>query len=418
LGYCKENYLIIKIIAKQKSMELLINKLNIEVLSLIILGTSFLISYFMIPKLIGVIKFKKLMDNPNSRSSHINKTPTLAGLVFYVSMVISLFFIHYYDTIDISFNIVVGLTILLIIGLKDDLVVLSVKTKIIAQLIAITFILLNHDVHTINFHGFLGISEVPFILTIGLSYMSVIFIINAYNLIDGIDGLAGMLGVMIFAIFAAFYYKMELNIYFLLSIAPIGFLVAFLRYNLSKRNKIFMGDTGSMIVGFLIGILTLRFLSLNASQLLEVDILPENKFLVVLAILFFPVIDVGRVIIVRLLNKRHPFFPDRHHLHHILIDKDLPHIKASITLTISSVFVFIAIFLVNSYFTYPFLIVVFGILTFFTFYILLVLDLDPIMTKRRKKIKSFFPRNIQIREFRIRKRIIIGLKSIFFRKML
>ncbi len=242
-------------------MELLINKLNVESFSIILLGISFLISYIMIPKLIGVIRFKKLMDDPNVRSSHINKTPTLAGLVFFVSLIICLFFIRYFDTMDISFNITVGLTILLIIGLKDDLVVLSVKTKLISQLFAVTFILLNEDVYFNNFHGFLGIEEIPFILTIGLSYLSIIFIINAYNLIDGIDGLAAMLGILIFSIFAILFYKIELNFYFLLSIASIGFLVAFLRYNLSKSKKIFMGDTGSMIVGFLIGILTLRFFS-------------------------------------------------------------------------------------------------------------------------------------------------------------
>ena len=399
-------------------MEILINELNVESFSIIILGISFLTSYFMIPKLIGVIRFKKLMDDPNVRSSHINKTPTLAGLVFFVSMIICLFFIRYFDSMDISFNIIVGLTILLIIGLKDDLVVLSVKAKVISQLFAITFILLNQDVHFNNFHGFLGITEIPLILTISLSYLSMMFIINAYNLIDGIDGLAAMLGIIIFSIFALLFYKIELNFYFLLSIISIGFLIAFLRYNLSKNNKIFMGDTGSMIVGFLIGILTLRFLALDVAQLENINVLPQNIFVVTLSILFFPAIDVIRVIVIRLINKTGAFTPDRRHLHHVFIDKGLPHIKASITIAVSSILTFLFIYLANTYLSYVGLMVLFVFITFFTYYLLMLLDSDHMVGIHRKKIKTYIPEGIYYREFRLRKKVIIFLKKIFYRDLL
>ena len=399
-------------------MELLINKLNVESFSIILLGISFLISYFMIPKLIGVIRFKKLMDDPNVRSSHINKTPTLAGLVFFVSMIICLFIIRYFDSMDISLNIIVGLTILLIIGLKDDLVVLSVKAKVISQLFAITFILLNQDVHFNNFHGFLGITEIPLILTISLSYLYMMFIINAYNLIDGIDGLAAMLGIIIFSIFALLFYKIELNFYFLLSITSIGFLVAFLRYNLSKKNKIFMGDTGSMIVGFLIGILTLRFLALDIAQLESINVLPQNIFVVTLSVLFFPAIDVIRVIIIRLINNTGAFSPDRRHLHHVFIDKGLPHIRASLTISASSIFAFSIIYLANTFLSYKWLMVLFLFNTFITYYLLILLDTDPIMRVHRKKVKSFIPKGIYKLEFRIRKGVIIFLKKVFYKDLL
>ncbi len=399
-------------------MEFLIKKLNLEAISLMIFGLSFLISYFMIPKLIAVVKFKKLMDNPNSRSSHVNQTPTLAGLVFYVSLVMSLFFIHYLDTVDISINIIASLTILLVMGLKDDLVVLSAKSKIMAQLVAITFVILSTDLHITNFHGFIEIEGISQFITIGISYLAMLFIINAYNLIDGIDGLAGMLGILAFTVFAMFFYLLDLNIYFLLSVTCVGFLLAFLRYNLSKKRKIFMGDTGSMIVGFLLGILTLRFLALEEIQFEMIKISPENALIIAIAILFFPIIDVFRVIVIRLLNKNGPFMPDRRHLHHVFIDKGLPHMGASLTITISSVISFMVIYFTNSYLPYYSLIVLFIIVSLFTYYLLLLLDVNSSARIRRKKIKAYIPDKIYMSEFRIRKRIIIFLKKFFYRDLL
>ena len=399
-------------------MEQLLHKLNIETLSFLIFGISFAISYAVIPKVISINKYKNLMDHPDVRSSHLNDVPTLGGIGFYISALFGLFIIHFYDDIDICFNIIVGLTILFFVGIKDDLMVLSAKYKIIAQLLAITFVLINPDLYIQNLHGFLGINEMSIGLIIPFSYLFMLFIINAYNLIDGIDGLAAMLGVVIFIIYAIFFYFVELNVYFLLSVVTIGFLIAFLRFNLSRKNKIFMGDTGSMIIGFLIGIMTLRFLALDNTQFHEVYIKPQNSFLIILSILFFPVIDVIRVIIMRLINKKRIFYPDRCHMHHILIDKGISHKKASLTIIISSIIIFITVFIANRLFSALGLSILFLFLTIMTFFTLMILDSDNSAKKYRKKIRSYFPNWFQKKEFRLRKRMIIKLKSLFFRNLL
>ncbi len=358
------------------------------------------------------------MDGPNLRSSHFDKTPTLGGVVFYISLIFGLFIIHYIDLVDINFNILIGITILFFTGIKDDLVVLSPKSKVLAQLMAITFILIHPDLQIYTFSGFFGIYELPLLLTIIFSYLFIVFIINAYNLMDGIDGLASMLAIVIFSIYATFFYSIELDFYFLLCIVSVGFLIAFLPYNLSNKKKIFMGDTGSMIVGFLIGIMTLRFLTLNAAQFQKIQIKPESAFLIVLAILFFPVIDVVRVIMMRLINRRNPFSPDRCHMHHILVDKGLSHIKTSIILTISSVLVFIIVFLTGRYLNNFGLLILYGVIILFSFYILTLLDSNSLIRKYRKKIRSLFPRSFQDIEFRIRKKIIILIKGMFFKDLL
>ncbi len=391
---------------------------NMGLLGIFIFGVSFGITYFMIPKIILTVKYKQLMDNPNSRSSHSDHTPTLAGLSFYASLMVCFFFIQKQDDSVIQDNLMVALTILFFMGLKDDLMVLASKTKVAMQTVAIFFILIHTEFHVINFHGFFGIDQVPVFIAVLFSYFSILYIINAYNLIDGIDGLAGMLGVLISSIYAGMFFVAGLYFYFLLAIIIIGFLAAFLRYNISKKNKIFMGDTGSMIIGFLIGVMTLRFLTLETQQLEKIHIVPENLFIVTLSILFFPIIDVVRVMLIRILNKKSPFDADRRHLHHIFIDKGLAHVKASVTLTVTSVIAFIIIYLANPYLSsFGLLLLFFGI-TFITFYVLLLLDKDAKARVHRKKFKTFIPGPIYAIEFRIRKSVIIVLKKIFYKDML
>ncbi len=379
---------------------------------------SFVISNRMIPLIIQTVHYKKLMDHPNERSSHSEMTPTLAGIAFFASLMISIFFIKKYNESDISFNIIAALTVLFFLGLKDDLMVLSSKTKVIIQTIAIIFVLIQPELQIIDFHGFLGIYKIPLWLALGLSYFVVLYIINAYNLIDGIDGLAAMLGIVISTVFASMFYFVGLYYYSLLAVIIIGFLIAFFRFNISKENKIFMGDTGSMIVGFLLGLMTLRFLTLNTQQLEQINILPENVFIVALSILFFPVIDVIRVIMVRLMNKKGAFSADRRHMHHVFIDKGLVHLKASLTFTFSNIIAFFIIYSCNSFLSYLGLIILFVIITFITFYLLLLLDTDPSARIQRKKLKVYVPDKIYKKEFQVRKSIIVFLKKILYRNML
>ena len=341
-------------------MEILLQSINITTYAFMVLLLSWAMTYIMIPKLIGIIKYKWFMDHPNKRSSHSSKTPTLGGITFYISFIICLVFIQLYNEALTSFNLIVAVTILFIAGLKDDLVVLSVKGMLLAQILAISLLLLNTDIPLGNIYGFLGFTTVPLWLIIGFSYFVMLSIINAYNLIDGIDGLAAMLGMVIFAVFGFVFYSLALYFYFLLALVPLGYLLAFLRYNISKKQKIFMGDTGSMITGFLIGVLTLRFLSLGPVQLQALHIQPENVLLLTLAILFVMTMDTLRVVVIRLWNNKALFKPDRNHVHHILIDSGLSHIASSIIIAIYSVLIIALFFVLNLFLPAISLLVLFG----------------------------------------------------------
>ncbi|GAA4280187.1 MraY family glycosyltransferase [Gaetbulibacter aestuarii] len=310
---------------------------------------AYVLTYFTIPKIIRLVEYKNLMDDPVSRSSHKKKTPTLGGASFFYALILALFFSRSWGEFNESIYLVPGLTILFIIGLKDDLLVLSPYTKLIAQFLAISFIISNPSftIHSLN--GFMEIEAIPTYVNYLISGFIMLTIINAYNLIDGIDGLAAMVGIVILIIYSAIFYMTHEYFYLFLSLTMNGCLIAFLRYNLSiaTDEKIFMGDTGSLIVGFIISILTLKFLALSPEKYDSLPFLIENVPLIAISILIVPLFDTARVFTIRLADKRSPFSPDRNHTHHILIDYfNISHRKASYIIgAFNLVFVYLIILL-------------------------------------------------------------------------
>ncbi|SFF46746.1 MraY family glycosyltransferase [Flavobacterium xueshanense] len=305
---------------------------NLSVLSIMIVIISFLLVYVIIPNIHRIIKIRNLNDQPNNRSSHFCPTPTMAGVAFYFTIMMALFFIKHFDIENIGNNLIAAITIVFIIGLKDDLVVTSPRNKLTMETIAIIFLLVSNSMHVKTLNGFLGIYELPELL----EYCGIIFIlltiINAFNFIDGIDGLASTIAIVIFSVFSLIFYASNLHFYFLISLSVIGMLLAYLYYNFSTTQKIFMGDTGSLLIGFFIGFCTLKFLSMDTSLLSNFTFKAENKLIIVFAVLFMPLFDMFRVIGLRMMEGKSPFKADRNHIHHILIDSGLSHFKVAMTL--------------------------------------------------------------------------------------
>jgi len=291
------------------------------------------------------VEYKSLMDDPDNRSSHIKKTPTLGGIAFFYTLIFALFFLKGWDHFDEAIYFIPGLTILFIVGLKDDLVVLSPYAKLAAQLLAIGFILSNESFRIESLNGFLGIYEIPSFIYYSVGGFMMLTIINAYNLIDGIDGLAAIVGTVILILYTTIFYVTGEYFYALLCLALNGSLMAFLGYNFSSTKKIFMGDTGSLIIGFIISVLTLKFLALKPSSYGELPFLLENAPIIAISILIVPLFDTARVFTIRLANKKGPFSPDRNHTHHILIDFwGLTHQQASLIIG-SFNFIFVILFI-------------------------------------------------------------------------
>jgi UDP-N-acetylmuramyl pentapeptide phosphotransferase/UDP-N-acetylglucosamine-1-phosphate transferase len=362
---------------------------------IIVLISSFLLSYVLYPKIISVVSFKKLMEKPNDRSSHSTATPSLGGIAFFIVLILSFYFLEPFDKYNTIPSLIPGLTILFIVGLKDDLVVISPVTKLGAEILAATFLVLHPSFEIESLHGFFGFFEVSKSFTVPLSIFIVIVIINAFNLIDGIDGLAATIGTVIFGTFGTIFYMTQSYLLLGVCLVMIGCLTAFLRFNVSHSKKIFMGDTGSLIVGLIIGMLVLRFLALTDEKITLLPFKTDNYPYIVLAILIVPFFDTARVFTIRIMNKRGPFSPDRNHIHHILIDfLHLSHIKASIFLGIFNL-IFISIFLTLSIFLNQkvlFLCSLIAVLSLVYFFFVINKNTNAI--KAKSKIKKQFKKKL------------------------
>ncbi len=322
---------------------------NLTTVSILAVVNSFLLVYFIIPKISWIIQSRQLLDHPDERSSHNSSVPTMAGVAFFITLIMTLFFIQHFDTDQVSLNIIAGITLLFIIGLKDDLVLATPRAKTIMATCAILFMLFSSAMQVHSFHGFLGVHDIPMVFTYIAVILMMLTIINAFNLIDGIDGLASIVAIIIFSIYALIFFAYHLHFYFLLCLSVIGILLAYLNYNFSSTKKIFMGDTGSLIIGFCIGICTLKFLAIPDELFNPFSFQTENKLIVIAAILWIPLFDMFRVIMVRLYHKKSPFYPDRNHMHHILIDSGLSHFNTTMVLGFSNYLFVIVIIWLSSF---------------------------------------------------------------------
>ncbi|MEN2753792.1 MraY family glycosyltransferase [Capnocytophaga sputigena] len=346
------------------------------------------VAYFSLPSVIYVVKQKNLMDKPNERSSHKEKTPTLGGLSFFVSLIFTLFLLRPFDNDSVGINILSGVGVLFFVGLKDDLTGVNPSTKIIGQIIATLILFFGSGLKITTLNNFLGITDIPYWFSILISCAIVMAIVNSYNLIDGINGSAAMVGIVIFGAFAYVFYDAEMYFYFLLSLLSISFLLAFLRYNLSAKKRVFMGDTGSMIVGFLIAVLAIKFFSLNTELLESAVITPSNKVWVLLSIIFIPFFDTTRVFTTRLLRHGQPFKADRSHIHHVMIDyMKLSHSQASLLLAAINLSVFITILSLNTSLSPLYLGIVLGVIFIGLAGLLFYVNRSYHIRKKKQKIR-------------------------------
>jgi UDP-N-acetylmuramyl pentapeptide phosphotransferase/UDP-N-acetylglucosamine-1-phosphate transferase len=277
---------------------------------------AFLITFFSIPTIVKISRRKNLMDEPGIRSSHLREIPNLGGIAIFYSIGICAS-IFAYELFDLYKFLFASLIILLYVGVMDDIVVMRAYKKLVAQIVIF------------------GVYELEYFISVLFSIITFIILINAFNLIDGIDGLAGGYSVICSALFGISYYRLGEYNYPLvvLSVVIIGTVLAFLYYNLSnyRTRKIFMGDTGSMLLGFLLAFTSICFIDIFIDKNL-VDVPRyhlQSAPVVAVAILILPIVDTLNVIFIRLYNKKSPFDADKNHIHHKLLKLNLTHRRST-----------------------------------------------------------------------------------------
>lgn len=319
---------------KNLSLEVVANLLGYSSLYLKVIlsfSISFMLTFIAIPKIIRVSYRKQLMDIPGRRSSHVKKVPRLGGVAIYFAvMIVASIFCS--DMVNKVVFFTASVVLLFFIGLMDDLLVVAPRKKLIAQVISAFMIVMGADVRVQSFFGLFGIYELPYLISILFTVFIIVLIINSYNLIDGIDGLASGVGILISLCFVFIFFRLYDYSMGLLAIAILGSLLAFLYFNMSEQYKIFMGDTGSMVVGFLIAFMAIKFINLSSMPYVMIKSSP----VVAIAILIVPLIDTLSVIIIRLMKKKSPFSADQNHIHHRVLRLGFSHVQTAVIICISN----------------------------------------------------------------------------------
>ncbi len=300
---------------------------------LLSLALSFTVAYLAIPAIVVIAANKKLFDLPDERKIHQAHIPSLGGIGIFGGFVLaSLICIQFASASEFQYFFAAA-NVVFFLGLKDDILIISPIKKFVGQVIAAALIIHKGGIQITSMHGFLGIEEVPAMFSVLLTYFTVIVVINSFNLIDGIDGLAATLGTIAAGLFGFYFLKAGFPAYSILAFSLVGSLVAFLIFNYHPA-KIFMGDSGSMLVGLVNAILVIKFINVSqaATATLPVDASPAIGFI----ILLIPLMDTLRVFSIRIFKRRSPFSPDRNHIHHLMLDRGMSHNAITFALAGSS----------------------------------------------------------------------------------
>jgi len=305
------------------------------------LTTSFLIGFILvlvsIPVIVRISREKHLYDEPNERRINKVVVPNLGGIAIFIGVSIAtLLSLHRFEFIEFRY-IQASMIILFFIGIKDDILIISPRKKFIAQVLCALILIVPGDIRFTNLHGILGLYEINYITSVAITLLAIVAIINATNLVDGIDGLAASIGIFSSVIFGAKFLVTSNDDYAILCFALIGSLLAFLYFNVyGTTNKIFLGDTGSLLLGLLISVQVIQY-----NQFALTTTPQETAFSPVfsLAILATPLADMIRVFALRITNGRSPFSPDMNHIHHRLLKLGFSHFASTIIIVLTNCFI-------------------------------------------------------------------------------
>jgi len=301
--------------------------------------TAFIVVLYSTPALIKVAVLKRLFDSPTEeRKIHKRSVPTIGGIIIYAG---TLFAYSLWFTIEdgtlyekifrsvTEFKLIVATSLILFfVGVKDDIIGTAPVKKLFAHIVVALILVLMGDIRITSLHGIFGVYDIPIWGSVFLSIFTYVVVVNAFNLIDGVDGLAAGVGFLSCCAFGTWFIFANEFPYAALAFSLAGALLGFLIFNFSPA-KIFMGDSGSLVIGMFVCVLAIRMIEYPI-QLLDSFWVHISKPVFAVAALIYPLLDTLRVFIIRALKGQSPFMADRNHLHHKLIDCNYTHRKTVI----------------------------------------------------------------------------------------
>lgn len=314
-------------------------------LSIVILAFS--ITSIVIPSILHVARFRHLYDDlGHFRKKHDHGIPRLGGVAIFVGFTVTLLLCCVTDN-SLPINYLISACILLFaMGLKDDLSGVNSTTKLSIQFIVCAILVFLGNIRITSMYGAFGIFELPYTVSVIFSMLFIVVVINAFNLIDGIDGLAATTGIIVNITFAGMFVYLHQYELAAVSLVMCGAIAGFLRYNITPA-KIFMGDTGSLLIGLISVVMAIKFLEVNkdGKNIKEIFSIPA----ITLAILLGPIFDTVRIFIVRVSSGVSPFAADRNHIHHRMLRLGFNHIQTTLILSLFNIGSITLVYLLRNY---------------------------------------------------------------------
>ena len=313
-----------------------------ETLAFMLMAVSFVVTMAVYPLVLSFARKHHIVDNPNARKLQRVPVPVMGGTTVYIGMIVAVVVGMIAAPGQSPLIVLALLTVMYLTGVWDDLTDVSPFLRFLIEIIVVWLIILMLDMEINDFHGLWGIHGVPDVVSVPLSVVAGVGIMNAVNLIDGVDGYCSSYGIMTCIVFAViFYYAGDMTM-FTFALIVIGALVPFFFHNVfGKTSKMFLGDGGSLLLGTVLSLFTFSALSSNSAC---ADYGDEGLSLVALtlSILAVPVFDTLRVMVVRVLKGNSPFHPDKTHLHHLFIEMNFSHLATSfIIVSVNAIIVLI-----------------------------------------------------------------------------
>ena len=300
---------------------------------------AFLISAWMFPKALKYAKKHGIVDNPNARKLQRVPVPVMGGVAVYTGLLVAtiaiVFITHNYRIIPIIF----AMTVMLAIGVWDDIKNLPATLRFIVEIALVWGLMASTGKYIDSFHGLWGIQGVDVFVSLPLSLLAGVGIINAVNLIDGVDGYSSSYGILTNMVFALIFFSVGYRTMGLLSVACACAIVPFFFHNVfGKSSKMFFGDGGTLMLGTLMSFFVFSLLS-SKTICMTLAHRGIGTVALALAVLAIPVFDTLRVMSARIVRGKSPFSPDKTHLHHLFIEMKFSHIGTSFSILMMQCFI-------------------------------------------------------------------------------
>ncbi|EAZ82542.1 MraY family glycosyltransferase [Algoriphagus machipongonensis] len=368
--------------------------------------TSLATGVLFFPVLIKILNRFDIADSPGGRKIHQNVVPSMGGVGFFLAAAIALAIWGWQFNFPDMRYFLGGIAIMFFVGLRDDIVELRASRKLLGQLVSVLLVVIVADIRITSFHGFLGINELNLAGSYLFSALVLLALTNGFNLIDGLDGLAGTIAIISFSFLGAWFYYQGVESYALISFVFLGGVFAFLVFNWHPA-KIFMGDTGSLTLGFTLATLIIAFMEVNEALPAGSNLKFENTFSVSVALMIFPLYDMARVFTRRISQGKGPMVPDKSHVHHFLMRMGLKHNQVAFILGFLQLVIIFLTIALKDFSDHLVLPIISSIVIYLGW------RLDKVTVKYVKKKVDLAPRVLEIRELnkRKKKRILLDKES-------